>query len=96
MYWGPPRLQEHCASGRADKFLKYSERVSVRFAELNAGTHTLSNLNHEQQLTLPIPEQMGVTVNMPHASQLTLLADQFKSHNMKHSIGLNVDVNPPR
>jgi len=34
--------EEQCLSHCADKFLKHSERVGARFAELNAGAHTLS------------------------------------------------------
>jgi len=52
-------LQEQCVMNCADKFLKHSERVGQRFAELNAGAlYLYSHLEAKQLMTCSL-EAMG-------------------------------------
>ena len=54
--------QEQCLSHCADKFLKHSERVGARFAELNAGASCSLRFDiWATSYALPIAEQMGAT-----------------------------------
>lgn len=53
--------QEQCLSHCADKFLKHSERVGARFAELNAGASSSLPRHRATIYALSVTEQMGAT-----------------------------------